>query len=226
MLSRKKKVISIESADSELVEIYLKKFLEGLKKDTLSIDGNHLCVETDGVIYKIEINTFKYYFNDNFKLVYEKKLPNSLLPNNLELSSIDNLYEWTNPVIETMGVTYAIEFINRFKEQIRQDNLQWMKLRQMCFSYIDALEPEDRKKYIQRFCELEIFTERDKVRLEYYVDEPISKIEEVIKNGDIEEKDIQTIVSQIYSKERESEDEKSEKKKYKRKYEMRKLKIM
>lgn len=218
-MSRKKEVITVETNDEKLVErFYQKIFFEGVRKDTLSVSGEFLYVETEDKIYRMRAMTFGYIFDPSFEHIYTQDLPKTLELDELGPSSIAYLYDWTNPAFEEMGVPYTSKFISNFKNQVKQSYSYYLKIREISFTTINALDVKSRKKYTDRFIELGIFTEKDKVRLEYYIDEPISKIEELIGNGTIDREDVPQIVSRIFSYERAYDEERNEKRKNKRKY--------
>ena len=106
-MSRKKEVITVETNDEKLVErFYQKIFFEGVRKDTLSVSGEFLYVETEDKIYRMRAMTFGYIFDPSFEHIYTQDLPKTLELDELGPSSIAYLYDWTNPAFEEMGVPY------------------------------------------------------------------------------------------------------------------------
>lgn len=216
-----KKIIVVKLEDDALADqFYSKYFIEGLQKGTVSTSNEFLCVERDDAIYKMKIAEFAFMFDPSFEHIFKIDLPLLLQEENLCLESAKYLYQWTSPVIEEIEIPYLKPFINEVKSNVKKSNNYWMKIREVGYAFAYSLELKDRKKVADRFIGFEIFSPKDRVGLGYYTDEPISRVEEAIKNGDIEEDDISSVVSEIYSYERELEEDrkKSDKDKSKRKY--------
>lgn len=188
--------------DGEYIMIgmfYSKIIVRALARDTFSVNAKYVHSETRDFKFDTVKKDFIELLSPSFEYRYKNDLNKYLDESKIKTAGIAiYLYAWTNPVLKQLGFNQVDDFANSIKEKVKSDKSYYETIREDCLKEISILPILERKKYIDRFIELGILNEKDKVDLEYYVDFSISKIKELLDNGTISRDELVTIVAQIY----------------------------
>lgn len=197
---------------------YSKMFIRALAGDTFSVNSKYVHLEANSFKFDTVKKDFIDLLTPSLIYRYKNELSKYLDKDNVKIKGISlYLYALTNPVLKQIGFNQVDDFINSLKEKVRSDKNYYENVREYCLKEIAILPMLERKKYIDRFVELGILKDKDKVDLQYYADAPISKIKKLFNNGTISKEELVTIVAQIYYFDRNPDelDQKENKKKNK-----------
>ena len=197
---------------------YSQIIIRALAEDTFSVNSKYVHLEVNSFIFDTVKKDFIDLLIPSLDYRYKNELNRYLDKDKIKIKGISlYLYALTNPVLKQIGFNQVDDFRNSLKEKVKSDEGYYENIREYCLKEIEIFPISKRKKYIDRFIELGVLNEKDKVDLEYYADFPISKIKELLNNGTISRDELVTIVAQIYYFDRNPDelDQKENKKKSK-----------
>ena len=117
-----------------------------------------------------------------------------------------NLYEWTNPVLDIVLIKGAKEakdaFLADFKRRMKKNEAYREAVQKAAYKRINKVGLEQIKRYVDRFVQLEILEEKDKIFLGYYADYTPEMLEKLFKEKNFSEEEKVEVVSQAFALER------------------------
>ncbi|MBR2290455.1 MAG: hypothetical protein IJ867_07785 [Clostridia bacterium] len=188
--------------------VFTDAFMEALGHDGLRIHGDKLQIETKETIYVVNLQTFANVWKNSFETIYGRDFPEALQQDEIVPGMMISLYEWTNPIFEQLPIKIVAkkQFLNNFKEQMKNDENYFNKIREATFKLLGTLGLEVKKAYIDRFSELEILNEKDKIFLEYYSDETPERLAKIFEEKEMNFEEQNEVVSQAFARERKKQE--------------------
>ena len=189
--------------DGECIKIngfFSRVFLLSLAEDNFSVNQKYMHLEVNSFNVDVVKKDFMDLLTPLINYRFKDELNKYLEKNKIKIDGISlYIYAMTNPIFKQIGFNDQVDnFKNSIQEKLRSDENYYKNIREYCLKEISILQILERKKYIDRFIQLGILNEKDKVDLEYYIDFPIHKIKELFETGVINREELITIVAQIF----------------------------
>ena len=207
----KKKIINLSVLDLKNDKInqdmFKDGFLKALETDSIQVKGHNLYLEAEDEIYVVPLRAFSVIWQPSFEFIYGKEFRKIFQTEEINSELMRNLYEWTNPILdEFILINEAKEakdaFLTDFKRRMKKDESYREAVRKAAYKRINKVSLEEIKLYADRFVQLGILEEKDKIFLGYYADYTPEMLEKLFHEKEFSEEEKVEVVSQAFALER------------------------
>ena len=206
----KKKIVNLSVLDLKNDKInqdlFKNGFLKALEAHSIQVKGHELYLEVEDKIYVVPLRAFSVIWQPSFEYIYGKEFRAIFQTEEANSEMMRNLYDWTNPVLDEILTNEALNakkaFLIDFKRRMKKDEEYRKTIQKAAYKRINKVSLEEIKLYVDRFIELGILEERDKIFSGYYADYTPEMLEKLFKAKEFSEEEKVEVVSQAFALER------------------------